>query len=269
MDKRQTRGLLSYPGYFLALLLDIRCHNCGVQTASLLIGNCSRCGHPLHARFECKSCGLRVARAKKAICPKCGSPVVDLQSNPNVTESPPEPETLIAVATTATETRTVETSAPPPEPVASEAPPVVPETSPIPETPLEEKTRDAINLPPVIELPPPPIKELPALSEEFSVSIEQLAAVFNTDSSKAFAEYQGKLLRIKGIVEAVNIMDSQNPHLIMSSIDPKVTQKVRCAFEAKYLPVLGRISAGQKITALGKYNGFDVDFQLVDCMPVG
>ncbi|MDD5288443.1 MAG: hypothetical protein PHY28_04960 [Dehalococcoidales bacterium] len=273
---RQKTGLLHLPSLIVALILDIRCHNCGFQTASLLFESCSRCGYPSPPKFKCPNCGLHTARAKNGLCPKCGSPVAEVHAQPSANDTPLETEEIKAVGPVAES---------PPEPalpveplpqieaVSHVVPEVIPNPplnpAPIQVPAIDLKPPETVDNLPVIELPPPPPKTIPVLSEEFSVSMEQLAEIFKNDSAKADVIYKEKILRVKGTVEKIFIEDTENPYIVLGSSDPAVGQKVQCVFESKYLPALRRMTTGQKITALGKYSSFDTDVHLVECMPVG
>ena len=281
--ERKTAGPFYSPGTWLAWILDIRCHNCGLQTASVIFGRCARCGHPSAAKFECSNCGLRTALAKKSLCPACGSPVKDLSAPPPVAEKTPEISITAPspVSPPVEEIKTVEPVISPQQeeivPPAEPAAPTVPETkepppllvAPVTEPTLELNPPAMVEAPPAIELPPPQIKAIPIFEEEFPISIEQLDAIFKADSAKADITYKGKLLRVKGAVEQVSTDDLANLYIILGSPDPGAAQKVQCIFDAKYLSVLGRMVVGQKVAVLGRYDVHIIDIRLIDCMPVG
>lgn len=276
------------PFLWLAWLLDIRCPNCGVLTGGLLFWRCPNCGHPAPAKYECPKCGLHSARTRKGLCPRCGSRLPDGQSHPLQSGSPektieipiePPVESTIEppVATLPAETSKPEPPVQTPPPAEPQPEPELPatpakiENTPAPDVPVPEAVAgnnpgEAVAPP---ELNPSPPVAVPSFDELVSVPAEQLLEVFKIDSGVADAACKEKTLRIKGSIEKIYTEDTANPYVVLGSPDTAVTQKVQCVFEPKYLPVISRMIAGQKVTVLGKYDGYVTDIRLIDCMPVG
>jgi hypothetical protein len=230
-----------------------------------------------------------MAHLDNGLCPKCGVAVVALQYSPPIDESPPKtdevPEIAPAVNPPVDEVKVVEPEVSPPteennvvEPVATitSTPLLVPEviTNPVftalavPEPVIQDKPLETLNLPLVIELPPPQTKEIPVVGEDYSVSVEQLADIFKIDIAKADAIYKEKVLRVKGTIETVVLGDPDNHYIILSGYLPSLEQKVLCIFDKKYELVLTRLIPGQRITVVGKYHGYDTYIRLMDSLPV-
>jgi hypothetical protein len=149
------------------------------------------------------------------------------------------------------------------------APPSESVPPPVPEEPIETKVELTTETQPVPEPVPPEIPETPQL-DEIGVTIEELHDVFKTDSSAADADYRGKMLKVKGLVEQVSVAEGDvNSFVVLGSANEAILRKVRCVFDKRYAPVVERIVVGQKITILGKYDGYDVNIRLIDCLPVG
>jgi hypothetical protein len=225
-----------------------------------------------------------MAHLDMGLCPKCGAAITPLQAPPLVDESLPKidavPEVTSAVSPPAEEIKAVEAvvATTPVEPVAIIASPLplVPEVMPditstarqAPEPVTQAKSSETQDIPDVIELPPPQTKEIPVLGEDFSVSVEQLSEIFKIDIIKADAIYKEKILRVKGTIETVALDDPENHYVILSGYPPSLEQKVQCIFDKKYEPILTRLIPGQRMTVLGKYNGYDTYIRLMDSLPV-
>ena len=280
----KIRKIIRIPGSIIARMLGIRCPNCGADTLSEFLLSCTHCGYPSPSSLECPNCGLHMAHTDRGLCPKCGADLSILQSAPTVGDSPLKtddvPEVIPVVSPPAEEIKAVEAvvATTPVEPVAIIASPMalVPEvmqSTPstalqVPEPITQAKSSETQDIPDVIELPPPQTKEIPVVGEDFSISVEQLTDIFKIDITKADAIYKEKVLRVKGTIEMVAVDDQENHYIILTGFVPSTEQKVQCVFDKKYEPVLSRLIPGQKITVLGRYNGYDIYIRLIDSLPV-
>ena len=272
----KIRKIIRLPGSIIARMLGIRCPNCGANTMSELLWSCTHCGYPSPSTLECPNCGLHMAHLDNGLCPKCGVAVVALQSPPPIDESLPEietvPDTVSVDSPSVEEIKVIE----PRVAIIVSTPTLVPEimpntastASPTPESVIQDKPSETLNIPLVIELPPPQTKEIPLVGEDFSVSVEQLADIFKIDIAKADAIYKEKVLRVKGTIETVVLGDTENHYIILSGYLPSLEQKVLCIFDKKYEPIMTRLIPGQRITVVGKYNGYDTYIRLMDSLPV-
>ena len=287
--KIKIRKIIRLPGSMIARMLGIRCPNCGADTLSELLWNCTHCGHPSPSRLECPNCGLHMTHTDMGSCPKCGVAIGALQSPSSADDSPLKideiPEITPANNPTIEQISSAETAArlaseeikpvekveiadPPPPPdaeiISNPMPVALPAIKPV----IENKPPPNIDIHEVIELPPPQPKEIPVVGEDFSISVEQLADIFKIDIAKADGIYKEKVLRVKGTIETVALDDPENHYIILGGYHPSQEQKVQCIFDKKYEPVLTRLIPGQRITVLGRYNGYDTYIRLMDSLPV-
>jgi hypothetical protein len=150
---------------------------------------------------------------------------------------------------------------PEPEPVAEPEPEPVAEREPEPVAKPE----------PVVKPEPEPVTEpqpepTPATIE---VTVEELYSAYRADKMAADAKFTDKILRVTGVVDRITVNDVHGIYyIILASAEKKEQWNVRCTFDKKHGPQLDRLTAGQTVTAQGKYNGYKVNILMKDCVLV-
>jgi len=141
---------------------------------------------------------------------------------------------------------------------------------PVDETPMPEEAGENSfdEIMPTSDEPPEYAVLLPA--DETSVTLEEIHEAFKTNPDEADGNYQGKVLKVKGQVASIHPSNGDaKTSIVMGANDQAILRKVHCDFDGRFEAAVGRMSPGQKVTVIGRYNGHDVNIRLVDCMPVG
>ncbi|GAI64705.1 unnamed protein product [marine sediment metagenome] len=191
---------------------------------------------------KCPNCGQTAERTEDWACQWCGYPLLSksykkipktyrqLKEEILDKQKPPEPEPV---------------PEPEPEPVPEPEPEPVPELKPEPE--------------PVPEPAPGTIE----------VTVEELYSAYSADEVAADAKFTNKILKVTGVVDRITVNDVHDIYyIILASAEKKAQWNVRCKFDRKHGPQLNRLTAGQTVTAQGKYDGYKVNILMKDCVLV-
>lgn len=109
----------------------------------------------------------------------------------------------------------------------------------------------------------------PVSGDVLPTTVEELHGDFLTDAVLADQKYRGRMLKVKGVVLEARIAEGAVATLVLGSTDGDSPRVVQCAFEGKYAPLVGRMVVGTRVAIMGRYDGFDKDVRLTDCLPVG
>jgi len=99
------------------------------------------------------------------------------------------------------------------------------------------------------------------------ITVEELISTYETEGPGAEANFAGKILKLTGSIDRINVRDALNIYQIVLNSPKKnvLLQGVRCVFDKSRAAELTRLSAGQKVTVQGKYDGSIIDISLRDC----
>ena len=183
---------------------------------------------------KCPNCGQTAERTEDWACQWCGYPLLS-KSYKKI------PKTYRQL-----KEEILDKQKPPePEPVPEPEPEPVPEPEPEPE--------------PVPEPEPGTIE----------VTVEELYSAFRADEVAADAKFTNKILKVTGVVDRITVNDVHDIYyIILASAEKKEQWNVRCKFDRKHGPQLNRLTAGQTVTAQGKYDGYKVNILMKDCVLV-
>lgn len=135
-------------------------------------------------------------------------------------------------------------------PETPEEPPVIPLAAPAPEPEPE----------------PEPVPEPVPLVPDIELNISEFFAAYAADESAADARFGGKVLKLSGIVNRVELRDYLDLNYInLSNSADNILEHVRCFFDKKYGPELGRLSIGDSVTVQGTYDGTLINMRMKDC----
>ncbi len=113
----------------------------------------------------------------------------------------------------------------------------------------------------VLEPEPEPI---PAAKE---TTVEELISAYAVDEAAADAEFVNKILKLTGVVTKIEVNDTLDVHyIVLTSVEKKGPQSVRCVFGKKYGAELNQLTKEQTVTVQGKYNGSIIAMRMRDCV---
>ena len=198
---------------------------------------------------KCPNCGQAAERTEDWACQWCGYPLLSksYKQIPKTyrqlkEEKLPEPAAE---------------SVPEPESVSEPRPESQPEPAPEPEPEPESEPESE----PVPQPRPAPAAE--------GIAVEELYSAYRADKMAADAKLTDKTLTVTGVVDRITVNDVHNIYyIILASAEKKEQWNVRCTFDRKHGAQLNRLTAGQTVTAQGKYNGYKVNILMKDCVLV-
>ncbi len=116
-----------------------------------------------------------------------------------------------------------------------------------------------------------PKVETEAASADMELTVDELLDAYATGGEGADARFTNQILKMTGVAERIEIKDALDIYYITlnTAQEEKSMQSVRCVFDKKHAPELGRLETGQTMTVQGKYDGSVIDLSLRDCVLVG
>jgi len=248
-----------------------KCPNCGQETARTEDWACQWCGHPLLSKsFKKIPKTYQQLQEEKLLIPKppvseepepepALEPVPEPEPEP-IPEPMPEPEPIPEpVPAPELEAKTAPVAEPIPEAEPMPEPEPIPE--PVPEPELEAKP--APEPQPVPELEPEPT------TGAIAVTANELNSAFQADKAAANAKLTDKILRLTGTVDKIIVKDNLDiQYILLTSAEKQATWNVRCTFGREHGPQLTRLTEGQTVTVQGKYDGYERNIIMKDCVLV-
>lgn len=106
-------------------------------------------------------------------------------------------------------------------------------------------------------------------SEIISITVEELLKAYENDIESAEKKYGNRTLKIKGVVDRIEVKDNLDIYyMILSNPERNLQQAVRCVFNKKNGAELNKLTPGQEVTVQGKYDGSIVDIRMGNCVLV-
>ncbi len=229
----------------------------------------------------CPNCGIATARTEDWTCQWCGYPLLS-----NAWKKIPktfkqlQDEKLRKVAPLETEETTERSFSPGIKPPARESmpEPILPskiEPPPLPRTELVPEIKPQPQLPvykPVLESKAEPTTEPEAKPElppgVMDTTVEQLCSAHESDKAAAIARFKDKVIRITGLVSKVVVRDDLGIRYAILTGNRSNNVNVRCTFDPEYSTRLMRLTAGQRVIVQGKYEGYERNIILKNCILV-
>jgi len=260
-----------------------KCPNCGRETARTQDWACQWCGHPLlSGSFKKIPKTYKQLQAERQQEQKSLAREIEPEPEP---EPIPEPKS-VPVSKRIVEPKPV--AAPKPVPKPKRVPTPVPEPvlqpEPVPEPKLEPApvpepepvlVSEAEIKPAPKPEPVPTPQTVPELLPEpttgtITVTVEQLAAAFNADKAATNARLLNQTLKVTGTADKIFVREHLDiQYILLTGEKTRNTLNVRCTFGREHASQLTRLTAGQTVTVQGKYDGYEKNIILKDCLLVG
>jgi len=174
----------------------------------------------------------------------------------------------------------------------AEAGVVEPEPAPRPEKETKKKAKARSAPAKRVAPPPPPVPEVVSESElapepgvevspeqegntaplqpDMKLVVEELVSAYEEEGMAANARFGGKVLKITGLVDRVEVKDDYNIYYVnLIDTERQFLQGVRCVFSREHSGELSQLTRGEMVTVVGRYDGSIMDIRLVDCALVG
>lgn len=231
-------------------------------------------------------------------------PVAEIELEPEDSETEPGEKSALELAAEVESQPAIESV---PEPVAEPAPEEVPKPKPRArrkpaakskstaknktaaapkateaETATEAEAETTTEAEPETEPPKPArrarvsrAKAAPAATSEagqpdMEISIDDVLGDYENDGEAAEARYGGKILRLTGMIERVEVKDDLDIfYATLNSEKEARIQGVRCVFDRAHSVELSRLETGQTVTIQGNFSGSLIDISLRDCFVSG
>jgi ribosomal protein L37E len=278
------------------------CPNCGRPTLRTRDWACQWCGYPLLSKSykkidktykELQEERLTVSEEStpepapqpEAIVKPPPPPKPKKQVTPKTEiQPPPEPAPAPEAAEKPPPSSEPEVPSPPePESKSKPEPAPAPEAGPQPESKTESvlvtpppevtPTPQLAEGPPVSEPPPEPapapiaLPDLNAITDGAALTVDELDALYKDNRLAAHAKLTNKTIRIKGFVEKVFIRDHIDVrYVVLTGVHKKVVWPVRCTFNKENISPMSRLTAGQEVTLLGKYDSYGKNIIFKECV---
>ncbi len=106
----------------------------------------------------------------------------------------------------------------------------------------------------------------PPVAPVMEITVGELLSAYEGSGTAADARFRDKILRVKGIVDKIEIEYTLGIfNILLVGNDDSTSGRVRCVFPQGHGTDLKRVRKGQPVTIQGKYVGSLVDFRLTDC----
>jgi len=211
-----------------------KCPNCGQPTARTEDWACQWCGYPLLSRAYKKipKTYRQLQEERKALVVEEPEPIREPEPAPELVVEP-EPE-LVA------EPEAELVAEPEAELVAEPEPEAVPRSK-------RKRTSGAIE-----------------------VTVEELNSAYEANRMAAEAKFANKILRVTGAVDKIVVRDHLDiRYILLAGAGKKGVWNVRCTFDKEHVSQLRQLTAGQTVVVQGKYNGYERNILIGDCVLVG
>jgi ribosomal protein L37E len=110
----------------------------------------------------------------------------------------------------------------------------------------------------------PVIREfMPAME----VTVEEVYSAYVLDKVAADARFRNRSLKVTGIVDRKVFDDTYDIYyIILSGAEKEEEWNVICMFDKKNRLEVNRLTEEERVTVEGKYNGYNVDILIKDCV---
>jgi len=256
-----------------------KCPNCGRKTQRTDDWACQWCGYPLlSGGYKKMEKTFHELKEETAYKPEASEEeeVEEIPPAPVKTtrarqpelepEREPEPEPKAEPAPEPEPEVIVE---PPPQPRA--VPPLEPAPPPPPEPELQPAPAPAP--PPVVEPAPPPrpnpILTLETIPDGLEVTTEEISSAYQADKAAAHTKLTNKTLKVTGIADKIFVKEHLDiQYILLTTAERGDMWNVRGTFDKKLAYQLRRLTPGERLTIQGRYNGYERNIILKDCVLV-
>ncbi len=111
-----------------------------------------------------------------------------------------------------------------------------------------------------------PVAAPEAVQPDMEISVDDVLEDYEQDGAAAEARYGGKVLKVTGMIERVEVKDNFDIFFVtLNSQKQARMQGVRCVFDRAHSEELNRLETGQTVTIQGNFSGSLIDISLRDC----
>ncbi len=110
-----------------------------------------------------------------------------------------------------------------------------------------------------------PAAGLETMPPDMETSVDDVLGDYEKDGEAAEARYGGKILKITGTVERVEVKDNLDIFYVTLNSQQTRMQGVRCVFDRAHSVELSRLETGQTVTIQGNFTSSLIDISLRDC----
>ncbi len=252
------------------------CPNCGRDTQRTEDWACQWCGHPLlsgsyrvipKTYAQIKEERLYRSKIEAGLIPE-PQPETEVEPKQDLEvikglKLEPELETEKEADTT----REIKKGAQPkPEVEVEPEEEVKPEDEVIKQPEAEEVQEYEPETEPETELTQEPEPEPELEPAEMELTVEDMLSAYETDDVAADERFINKILRLTGVVSAIDVKDVLDINSIrLTGIAGDPLQSVQCMFGKKHSSALTQLEKGQTVTVQGRYSGSLIAMRMVDC----
>ena len=247
-----------------------RCPNCGQETARTEDWACQWCSYPLLSESYKKIPQTYKQLQEEELYKQ--EPLVPEPTPEPELEPTPEPELELAPEPEPTPEPELEL-APEPEPVSEPEPEPIAEPEPVPEPePIPEPIAESEPVPesepePIAEPEPAPVLEPEPTSGVIESTVEQLNSAYQADKIAANKKLTNNILKVTGVIDKIVVREHLDiQYILLTSAKKRALWNVRCTFEKKYGAQLNRLETGQTVTVQGKYDGYERNIIMKECV---
>jgi len=97
------------------------------------------------------------------------------------------------------------------------------------------------------------------------IAASALYSEYDANEVAAEAKYEGRILRVTGVIRSIGIEILGRPYIVLTSEDEYEVWGVQCIFDEEHKPEIARLAEGQRITIQGKCEGYLINVLLKDC----
>ncbi|GEM_PF-676672 len=115
---------------------------------------------------------------------------------------------------------------------------------------------------------PNPLLTQPAIPDNTEISAAEIAAAYHADKVAVDAKLRNKVIRVTGAIGKMVIREHLDiVYLILTDAHRSDMWNIRCTFDKKYGTQLRRFNLGDIVTIQGRYDGYERNIILKDCVP--
>ena len=115
---------------------------------------------------------------------------------------------------------------------------------------------------------PNPLLTQPAIPDNLEISTAEIAAAYQADKAASDAKLKNKTIRVTGTIGKMVIREHLDiVYIILTDSRHADLWNLRCTFDKKYGTQLRRFNLGDTVTIQGRYDGYERNIILKDCMP--
>jgi len=115
---------------------------------------------------------------------------------------------------------------------------------------------------------PNPLLTQATIPDDTEISAAEIVAAYQADKAAVDAKLRNKVIRVTGAIGKMVIREHLDiVYLILTDTRRSDMWNVRCTFDKKYGTQLRRFNLGDIVTIQGRYDGYERNIILKDCVP--